>query len=120
MNRTVVMAVPLPKQLTQKKFKERKRLTQKNRVGERNLPNLTLKTFELIEKEMKSKEKLRSWTPLVSEFIQMKCEEKVMETMAEVLKELEVIGVPEFNQLCPDLFQEVMEVVNSLLDQLNQ
>ncbi len=61
-------------------------------------------------------------TSLVSEYIKMKCEEKekVTETVAEVLKELKVIDVPKFNQLCPDPLQEVREVVTFLLDQLDQ
>ncbi len=32
----------------------------------------------------------------------------------------EVNSVPEFNQLCPDPLQEVKEVVTFLLDQLDQ
>ncbi|MCP3682076.1 MAG: hypothetical protein GY861_05235 [bacterium] len=120
MNRTVVMTVPLSKQLARKKFKEGEKCIQRKCVGERNLSELTLKTVALIEKELKSKGKLHLGTSLVSKYVQTKCEEKVMETVAEVLKELEAIGVPEFNQLCPDLFQEVMEVVNSLLNQVDQ
>ncbi len=120
MNRTVVMAVPLSKQLAQKRLKEKKKLTLKNHIGERNLSDLTLKTVALIEKELRNEGKLHSGTLLVSKYVQVKCKEKMTETVAEVLKELETIGIPEFNQLCPDLFQEVMEVVNSLLDQLDQ
>ncbi len=78
-----------------------------------------MKTITSLEKELKSEGKIHSGTHLVSEYVQAKCEEKMMETVAEILKELESLGVPEFNQLCPDLFQEVMEVVSSLLDQLN-
>ncbi len=100
--------------------KKKKRLILKNRDGERNHSDLTLKTIALIEKELRNEGKLHLGTLLVTEYVQVKCEEKMMEMVAEVLKELETISIPEFNQLYPDLFQEVMEVVNSLLDQLDQ